>query len=104
MNFSIKINKLHGCELRRQSNQLINEYVSGHAAIAIEDETKALICFDYSPIGRDANKCEIFDGKTSISTHATKFSHFGGKLALYRAEFRINKKLVIYCNVSVCNK
>ena len=52
------------------------------AAISIENEKMALVCFD----DFSYKKCELFDSKTSRSTFKTSYQHGGGKIGLYRGK------------------
>ena len=82
---SPKIAKLVGCEWIEEPSRLINPYDSWSAALSIEHEGKALICF---PADDETKKCEVFDPATSSSssTHSSIFPHYGGMLGLYKGQ------------------
>ena len=64
--------------------QTVYGFEDGSAALSIENGKKALICFDSDIWYYGYNRCEVFDGESSISTYQTNFGHWGGKLALYK--------------------
>ncbi|CBY13349.1 unnamed protein product [Oikopleura dioica] len=79
-----KIARLDDCTLNELTVRLNEERVSGHAALSIENEEKALICFGSS---REVRKtCEIFDGSTTVSTYAADWTHYYGGLGLYKKQ------------------
>ncbi|CBY15792.1 unnamed protein product, partial [Oikopleura dioica] len=78
----IKIARLDDCSLNELTVRLNEERKYGHAALSIENGTKALICFGYSYDTR--RTCEIFDGSTTVSTFASDWTHRNGGLGLYK--------------------
>ena len=76
----MKVAKLEGCEFRIQSTRLNYQYSSISAAITVKDGREALICFESGSY----NRCEVYNGRSSKSTFKTKFSHWGGKLGVYK--------------------
>jgi hypothetical protein len=67
-----RIARLDGCEIVELSARLTDICAEGHAAIAIEDGSKALICFgDTYP----SNNCDVFDGSTVVTTFSTSYAH-----------------------------
>ena len=55
------------------------------AALAIDEGTRALICFPRSdsPDISESRNCEIFDTVISVPTHRSQYNHAGGGLGLY---------------------
>jgi len=72
-----KIARLDGCAIVELSATLTSQSSGGHAALAIEDGSKALICF-----GEPSN-CEVFDGSTVVETFSSSYPHRYGGLGFY---------------------
>ncbi|CBY14189.1 unnamed protein product [Oikopleura dioica] len=80
--YGTKIARLDDCTLNELTVRLNEERNHNHAALSIENEEKALICFGYS--GVNLKTCEIFDGSTTVSTFASNWTHKYGGLGLYK--------------------
>ncbi|CBY15098.1 unnamed protein product [Oikopleura dioica] len=79
---SKKIARLDDCTLNELTVRLNEEREIGHAALSIENGTKALICFGWS---REYHRtCEVFDGSTTVSTFSADSTHYYGGLGLYK--------------------
>jgi len=75
-----KIARLDGCEFVELSARLTSSYSETHAALAIEDGSKALICFgEASP----HKNCDVFDGSTVVETFSSSYPHRFGGLGFY---------------------
>ncbi|CBY15368.1 unnamed protein product [Oikopleura dioica] len=79
---SKKIARLEDCTLNELTVRLNEERSDGHAALSIENGKKALICFGSS--GEIRRTCEIFDGSTTVSTFSADWTHYYGRLGLYK--------------------
>ncbi|CBY12250.1 unnamed protein product [Oikopleura dioica] len=77
-----KIARLDDCTLNELTVRLNEQRNYGHAALSIENGTKALICF--GNFGDILKTCEIFDGSTTVSTFASDWTHYHGGLGLYK--------------------
>ncbi|CBY06828.1 unnamed protein product [Oikopleura dioica] len=77
-----KIARLDDCTLNELTVRLNEQRKYGHAALSIENGTKALICFGDS--GDIRKTCEIFDDSTTVSTFASDSTHRNGGLGLYK--------------------
>merc|ERR1712127_1410 len=64
-----KIARLEGCAIVELSARLTSDSSGSHAALAIENGSKALICF-----GRTSN-CDVFDGSTVVETFSSSYPH-----------------------------
>ncbi|CBY13619.1 unnamed protein product [Oikopleura dioica] len=77
-----KIARLDDCTLNELPARLNEERDYGHAALSIENEKKALICFGFS--SDFLKTCEFFDGSTTVSTFSADSTHYHGGLGLYK--------------------
>merc|ERR1712127_653401 len=64
-----KIARLEGCAIVELSARLTSDSSGSHAALAIGNGSKALICF-----GRTSN-CDVFDGSTVVETFSSSYPH-----------------------------
>jgi len=75
-----KIARLDTCSFVQLSVTLNSDFSSGHAALAIDNGSKALICFgDTDP----NNYCDVFNGVSVETSHSSVYSHTLGGLAFY---------------------
>ena len=79
---NLKIAKLVGCSFIQLSFQLNFDAREGHAALGIEENSKALICFG----GENHNSCDIFYGNRVSSSQSTEFGHSHGSLGFYKGK------------------
>jgi len=75
-----KIAKFDRCAFVELSIQLDFDIRWLGAALAIENQSKALICFEYRYNGKS---CALFDGTTIMSSFSTNYPHYAGSLGLY---------------------
>jgi len=80
---SHKIARLDACEIVQLSVRLNHEFHHGHGVLAIENGSKALICF-----GNDHphTYCYVFDGLNVDTTHSSVYSHNRGGFAFYNGQ------------------
>jgi len=80
---SRKIARLDSCAIVTTNNKLLDDFSSGHAALATKDGSQAIICFGSNT---PPHNCNTFDGSSVEYTHVTTVSHRFGGLGYYNGK------------------